>query len=123
MTGFRRGLTGGRIRCRLALSGVRPPFLTLHRTQAQTKLAATEPHFEFEVEARKIQIHYQNLKEVRVNYYLMDIELLFSRNPFVQQYSTQFSYIRPNASEKIQLKAEASTQTIDRISGTNPTSR
>jgi len=33
----------------------------------------------------------------------MDIELLFSRNPFVQQYSGQFSHIRPNATQAVEL--------------------
>jgi hypothetical protein len=40
---------------------------------------------------------------VSVNYYLMDIELLFSRNPFVQQYSSQFSHIQPNLSHVVKL--------------------
>ena len=38
-----------------------------------------------------------------MNYYLMDIELLFSRNPFVQQYSGQFSNIRPNLTQTLEL--------------------
>ncbi len=76
---------------------------TEDRQQAQGGLAATEPGFEFLVEAKKIRIDFQNLTEVRVNYYLMDIELLFSRNPFVQQYSGQFSTIRPNLSRLVDL--------------------
>jgi hypothetical protein len=48
---------------------------------------------------------YQNLERVRVNYYLMDIELLFSRNPFVQEYSGQFSHIRPNLTADLLLPA------------------
>ena len=67
-----------------------------NREQIQTGLAATEPAFDFLVEAKRVRINYQNLAQVQVNYYLMDIELLFSRNPFVQQYSGQFSTIRPN---------------------------
>jgi hypothetical protein len=73
------------------------------RTQEMTKLAATQPGFEFQVEARKVSIHYQNIASCTVNYYLMDIELMFSRQPFVQQYSGQFSYIRPNRSETVTL--------------------
>ncbi len=75
------------------------------RDQKQTKLAATEASFDFEVEARKVSISYQNLDRCRVNYYLMDIELLFSRNPFVQQYSDQFSFIRPNMTVDVDLDA------------------
>ena len=73
------------------------------RTQLQTKLAASQPSFDFRVEAKQIAIDYQNLHQVRVNYYLMDVELLFSQNPFVQKYSSQFSHIRPNATESVDL--------------------
>ena len=36
----------------------------------------------------------------------MDLELLFSRNPFVQQFSGQFSSIRPNQTQVIDLPAD-----------------
>jgi hypothetical protein len=77
-----------------------------NRGQVQTELAASEPSFEFQVEAKRVRINFQNLEQVTVNYYLMDIELLFSRNPFVQQYSGQFSHIRPNQSAQVRLPAE-----------------
>jgi len=83
------------------------------RTQSQTRLAETEPGFDFTVEARKITLNYQNLDRVTVNYYLMDIELLFSRQPFVQQVSGQFSTIRPNHTESVTLAADAKTKVFD----------
>ena len=78
------------------------------RSETQTRLASTEPSLDFTVEARRISLKYQNLSEARVNYYLMDIELLFSRNPFVQEFSGQFSSIRPNASETLELDRDGS---------------
>jgi len=78
------------------------------RTQRQTKLAATEPGLELAVEAKRIKLDYQNITECRVNYYLMDIELLFSRNPFVQACSGQFSYVRPNESQVVALPRDGS---------------
>ena len=45
----------------------------------------------------------ENIAEVTVNYYLMDIELLFSRQPFVQQYSSHFSFVQPNQTSTINL--------------------
>ncbi|HEX3999781.1 MAG TPA: hypothetical protein VHX65_14620 [Pirellulales bacterium] len=77
------------------------------RTQVQTAQAASTPSFDFTVEARHVKINYQNLQTVRVNYYLMDIELLFSRNPFVQGEAKQFSNILPNQSETVKLPAGA----------------
>ncbi|MHC4404176.1 MAG: hypothetical protein ACYTG0_31365 [Planctomycetota bacterium] len=82
------------------------------RTQLQTKLAASQPSFDFGVEAKQITIDYQNLRRVRVNYYLMDVELLFSQNPFVQKYSSQFSHIRPNATEPVDLPEEETSFSV-----------
>jgi hypothetical protein len=79
------------------------------RDQVQAELALKEPSFDFEVEARHVEIQYQNLTSMTVNYYLMDIELLFSRNPFVKQSSGQFSSIRPNLTNTIELTAGETT--------------
>lgn len=73
------------------------------RNQRQTELAAGESTFDFTIDAKKINLTWQNVKTVRVNYYLMDVELLFSRNPFVQQYGSQFSAIKPNQSQEVTL--------------------
>ncbi|MCY2964347.1 MAG: hypothetical protein NT069_12045, partial [Planctomycetota bacterium] len=74
------------------------------RDQQQSQLAATEPSFEFKVEAKEIELSYQNLDQVRVSYYLMDVELLFSRNPFVRQFRGQFSAVKPNQTALVSLK-------------------
>lgn len=74
------------------------------RNQDQTQLAATDPNFDFNVEAKQLTINHQNLDEVKVSYYLMDVELLFSRNPFVQQFRGQFSLIQPNRVETVGLR-------------------
>ena len=76
-----------------------------NRDQQQGHLAATEPAFEFTLEGQKVNLTWQNLEAVQVNYYLMDVELLFSRNPFVQQSGSQFASIRPNASKEVKLPA------------------
>jgi hypothetical protein len=75
------------------------------RGQRQGQLAATEPGFEFTLDARAINLSWQNLETVRINYYLMDVELLFSRNPFVQQVSGPFASIRPNGTQEVKLPA------------------
>jgi hypothetical protein len=74
-----------------------------NKGQQQEALAATEPGFEFTLDARAIQLSWQNLDSVRVNYYLMDVELLFSRSPFVQQSGGQFAAIKPNATREVKL--------------------
>jgi hypothetical protein len=73
------------------------------RDQRQARLVSSEPEFDFTIEKNAVTLTFQNLSAVRVNYYRMDIELLFSRQPFVQQQSGQFSFIRPNRSDELQL--------------------
>jgi hypothetical protein len=79
------------------------------RTQQQTQLAATEPALDFSVEAGQVNLKYQNVRSATVNYYVMDVELLFSRNPFVQQFSGQFSAIRPNHTQTLELPVDKVT--------------
>ncbi len=51
------------------------------------------------------------MKAVQVNFYEMDLELLFSRNPFVQEFGENFASIRPNQSLSVELEAnEAATK-------------
>ncbi|MDA1232915.1 MAG: hypothetical protein O2856_19270, partial [Planctomycetota bacterium] len=74
-----------------------------NRDQLVAQLAATECTFEVAVEKQAIAVDYQNLETIQVNYYLMDIELLFSRNPFVQQQSGNFAHIHPNLTQTLNL--------------------
>jgi hypothetical protein len=60
-----------------------------------------------------VAIDYQNLSRVTLNYYLMDIELLFSRNPFVKQDASRFAHIRPNHSKVVELPGEKDRQVVD----------
>ncbi len=73
------------------------------RDQQQGQFAATEPGFEVALDGKTVKLAYQNLETVRVNYYPMDVELLFSTNPFVTQSGGQFANIRPNASKDVKL--------------------
>jgi hypothetical protein len=82
------------------------------RAQRQAQLADTAASLDFKIEDRKMVIASQNLKSCRVNYYLMDIELLFSKKPFVQEISGQFSVIQPNETATIELPAGEKTTTV-----------
>jgi hypothetical protein len=83
------------------------------RDQAQAALAATEPALELQVEAGRIRLDYRNLKGCTLNFYPMDIELLFSRSPFLQEGSAQFSYIRPVMNKLVELPAGKDSTTIE----------
>ncbi len=73
------------------------------RNQQQAKLAAAEPSLDLRVDGSLVTVDYQRVTNVQVNYYEMDLEFLFSTNPFVSSNSGSFSVVRPNKSERLQL--------------------
>jgi hypothetical protein len=81
-------------------------------SQRQAQLAATEPSLGFTLDGQEIHLTWQHINAVRINYYLMDMELLFSRNPFVQEVSGPFASVRPNATQAVELKAGQAQQAI-----------
>jgi hypothetical protein len=76
-----------------------------NNSQQQTEASAKSESFDFEVESGIAKIKYQNVDEVMVNIYEMDVELLFSRSPFTQDELDGFSMIRPNFTKSLKLKA------------------
>ena len=74
------------------------------RAEAQDQLADTEPSIGVKVEAGQVRVSHQNLSAATVNYYEMDLEFLFSSNPFVGSGGAdRFSIIKPNLSAKLEL--------------------
>ena len=84
-----------------------------NRDQAQGALAATEPALDLQVEAGKIRLDARNLESCTLNFYPMDLELLFSRNPFLSDGTAQFSYVRPVLSRTVDLQGGPEPLTLD----------
>ena len=82
------------------------------RDQKQDQLADTEAMFELKVENREIRIGYRNLETVTLNFYEMDLEFLFSSDPFVSSDSGRFSMIRPNSTQTIQLAGDQTEHSL-----------
>lgn len=73
------------------------------RQSQQTSLAADAPALDLKLADGHLMLTHQNIKQIDVRYYLMDIELFFSRNPFVQQDGRASIAIQPNHKEVIPL--------------------
>jgi hypothetical protein len=71
----------------------------------QARLAETEQGFDLAVEGGAVALTYQNLAQVEVRYYLMDIELAFSRAPFVSQATERFALVKPHGVDIVALPA------------------
>ena len=72
-----------------------------HREQQQNELAARQPSFELVLDREGALIHQQHVEAIELRYFEMDIELLFSRQPFVQSDVSRFSFIEPGHRESI----------------------
>lgn len=65
------------------------------------KFAEKEEQLSAEINGKIIEISSQNISSLTLNYYLIDLEVLFSRNPFVlKEGSEDFSFVKPNVSFK-----------------------
>lgn len=83
------------------------------RDQEQAKLAASVASLDFEVEGSKLTIHYQNLRSCTLSCYRMDIELLFSRAPFMKDESQRFSVVTPNFAQTIELPEGGRSHSVE----------
>ncbi|ACY15829.1 hypothetical protein [Haliangium ochraceum] len=70
------------------------------------RLADSEPSFDLSIEGGQVVLDYQHLREAAVRYYLMDIELSFSRSPFVAQATERFALVKPHGTAAIALPAD-----------------
>ncbi|MCB9896749.1 MAG: hypothetical protein H6825_01970 [Planctomycetes bacterium] len=83
------------------------------RSGSLTSLAAGEPSLELEVSGGEIVLRHRNLETCELRFYAMDVELLFSSRPFVQQGGTAFSSIRPNEVREVELSEDDEPLTLD----------
>jgi len=83
-----------------------------NRLEQQSALAAAEPSFDFTVEGDSVQINYSGLESCQVNFYLVDLELLFSRQPFSYLDTSRLAAVRPTAQVEAKLKKGAGKTTV-----------
>ncbi len=82
------------------------------REQKQNLAASLEPTFDLKVAGGKGTVDYRNLDQVRINYYEMDLEFLFSTNPFVSSGGDRFAIVQPNQSDVLELGGQKGVKTF-----------
>ena len=80
------------------------------REQRMDELAASQPALSLAVEHGRIVLHHHNLAACQLRFYRMDIELLFSRQPFVQGDVDRFGWIEPGAVQDVALTTAGRTE-------------
>lgn len=83
------------------------------REMRQNNAARTSPVLDLTLSNGRLLLKHAHVDKVQVNYYLMDIELLFSRNPFVAQGNDSVPVIEPNAIATLNLAGSVATSEIE----------
>ncbi|MBL8898444.1 MAG: hypothetical protein JNM84_12480, partial [Planctomycetes bacterium] len=79
----------------------------------QTDLAEREPSLELAVEGSALRVRYRNIAQAQLSFFAMDVELLFSTRPFVDQAKGSFAYVKPNLSRALELPAGQSELALE----------
>ena len=72
---------------------------TRSREQAHAEAAAKQPTFELAVDGEGVLVRSHAIAALELRFFEMDVELLFSRQPFVQSDVSRFSFIEPGHRE------------------------
>ncbi|MEM9380780.1 MAG: hypothetical protein AAGB93_12580 [Planctomycetota bacterium] len=96
------------------IEGIRPVegFDRDDRDQTQGALAGSEPILDLTVESGRVTLAHERIDEVEVRYHLMDVEFLFSTNPFVRGDEGAFGFIRPNKAVRVALPVDQSVSSF-----------
>ena len=71
------------------------------RDQLQAELAARQPAFDLALDRDGVVLRHQHVAALELRFFEMDVELLFSRQPFVQSDVSRFSFIEPGHREQL----------------------
>jgi len=90
-------------------------LLTGAREQQNINESANLPALDLVQDGDRMVVRHRNLDVVEAKFYLMDIELLFSRNPFAQQDGSRLSMIEPNVTDAIKIEKSSSTKELNLV--------
>jgi len=85
---------------------------TPNRQQDLDQQAERTPSLELKAETGKLWLTAHAVGEVTLNLYPMDIELMFSRKPFLAEGATDFAVIRPALSQTLKIKANGEPEEL-----------
>ena len=85
----------------------------------QTITVKSEPTLNFNVENNNIVLNYENVQNCTIRIYEIDLEILFSKNPFLIKNTESFSYVKANAEFKLELSGNSKSVPLDAFQGKN----
>jgi hypothetical protein len=93
---------------KIDFAGVEEMISMFSNDPSKSKLKASleEPRMSIEVVKDEINLKYYNLSEVKIKFYNIDIETLFSVTPFIKQVGEKFAFYKPKYEINIPLTKE-----------------
>ncbi|HUQ04643.1 MAG TPA: hypothetical protein VM261_19215 [Kofleriaceae bacterium] len=80
-----------------------------HRDRTMDRLAAQQPSLAIAVENGDVVLTHGVATRAQLRFYRMDVELLFSRQPFLSAATDRFSFIAPGAARDVELAPSGRT--------------
>jgi hypothetical protein len=74
------------------------------KLKTSLKKSTTLPHLDVKIEGPSLIIHYSKTRLISIRYYIIDMEVLFSMNPFIKSSKNDFGIVQPSHSEEIKLE-------------------
>ncbi|MCX7819959.1 MAG: hypothetical protein N2652_12260 [Kiritimatiellae bacterium] len=84
-----------------------------NRDLVQQQVAAEQPSLDLRLHGRVLEVVGRHLQTVTLNFYPMDLELLFSRNPFMTQDTRHFAHVRPAHSLTISVPQDGTPARVE----------
>jgi len=82
------------------------------KKQMVKNLITALPTLGFTIENKALQIQHSNIDQITIKFYLIDLEILFSRTPFIKSKTDDFSFVQPNYVSQIKLNLSTKQELI-----------
>ena len=85
----------------------------IDREQRQANASDRQPEVILQVDRDSLRIDHRNVKEATLNFYGVDLELLFSKAPFVREDLQPMAMVRPTHTKPIEFDSPRGVERID----------
>ena len=75
--------------------------------------AKEEEDINIEIKDKLISVLYKNVNIITIKYYLIDVEVLFSRNPFMKKSTVDFNYVNPSENKTYNVEKSNKENTLN----------
>jgi hypothetical protein len=83
------------------------------KKQNLKKSKKLEPYLECEIQGKQIKVEFANIKKIKIKYYVIDLEVLFSRAPFLIKNTEDLANAKPIRMQEFELEENLKSSMFD----------